>query len=317
MISASSARKVAQSDGLPLVSVGLPTFNRSRSLRRAIESVRTQDYPNLELVISDNASTDDSNALCEQYTALDRRIRYHRQPVNAGAHANFLAVLREARGRYFMWLGDDDSLSASYISRCASVLLNQPDVSLACGTARYLDGTVVAFEGVRMNLTGDSPRDRVLEFYRHVSDNGTFYGLMHRELLLKLPSSTWIGSDWSLIAAVAFKGKIVTLDDIVVSRARDGVSSDLRSLALKSGVPAHLSHRPYEAIAGHVLKDIVWQSPVFAELGVVTRLSIAVSVLRIFVNRFLKHEHPVLIWWNRLRFRLKLRTRVRRALGIG
>jgi glycosyltransferase involved in cell wall biosynthesis len=313
----SSTRRSAQSAELPLVSVGLPTFNRSRSLKRAIESVRVQDYPNLELVISDNASTDESRVVCEEYAASDKRIRYLRQPVNVGAHANFLTVLQESRGRYFMWLGDDDWLSASYLSRCASVLSTQPDVSLACGAARYLDGNVVAFEGVRMNLSGDSPRERVVEFYKHVSDNGTFYGLMRRDLLLKLPSAAWIGGDWSMIAAVALKGKIVTLDDIVVSRARDGVSSDLRSLALKSGVPARMSHRPYEAIAANVLKDILWQSSAFAELGLVSRLSIAGSVLRIFIDRFLKHEHPALIWWNRLRFKLKLRTRVKRALHIG
>jgi glycosyltransferase involved in cell wall biosynthesis len=313
----SSAGRNELPDNPPLVSVGLPTFNRARSLRRAIESVRAQDYPNLELIISDNGSTDDSQALCTKYAAADKRISYHRHAANLGAHANFLTVLEKARGRYFMWLGDDDWLSESYLSHCVAVLLARPDVTLACGTAKYFDGNELAFEGVRMNLVEDSPQERVLEYYRRVSDNGTFYGLMPRELLLQLPTGTSIGSDWLLIAAIALKGKIITLDDVVVSRARDGVSSDLRDLAIKSGVSARRSQRPYQAITGTVLRDIMWESPAFAKLGFLSRLSIASRVLRIFVDRFLNNEHPFLIWSNRLRFRLKLRTRVKRALRIG
>jgi glycosyltransferase involved in cell wall biosynthesis len=284
----------------PLVSVGLPTFNRARSLKRAIESVRAQDYPNFELVISDNSSTDDSQALCLKYAASDKRIRYHRQAVNVGVHANFATVLEKARGQYFMWLGDDDWLSESYLSRCANELLTRPEVSLACGTAKYFDGNELAFEGVRMTLVEDSPSERVVEYYRRVSDNGTFYGLMPRELLVQLPAGTSIGSDWLLIAAIALKGKVVTLDDIVVFRARDGVSSDLKALAIKSGVPARMSRRPYQAITRNVLKDIMWQSPAFAELAFLSRLSIASRVLRIFVDRFLTNEHPFLIWSNKL-----------------
>src|SRR5450432_1264962 len=234
-------------DKLPRVSVGLPTFNRATSLKRAIESVLAQDYPNLELVISDNASSDHTQAMCEQYATRDDRVRYIRQHSNRGALTNFQAVLDAAEGHYFMWLGDDDWLDDSYVTGCVKALLARPELSLVAGVARYFDGDRLVFEGVRMNLLQESPADRVTAFYEQVSDNGTFYGISRRALLIALPTSNRIGSDWFLIAALALKGKILTLDSVVVSRAHDGVSSDLGSLALTSGLSKRRAARPYQA----------------------------------------------------------------------
>lgn len=301
---------------VPLVSIGLPTFNRAKSLRRAIESVLAQDYVNLELVISDNSSSDETPTVCEEYRLRDSRVKYVHQRANCGAHSNFQTVLDEARGQYFMWLGDDDWLQESYVSRCVEILMARPEISLVCGVARYFDEDRLAFEGVRMELLQDSPTDRVLAFYRQVSDNGTFYGVAPRALLVALPIGKGIGSDWLLIASLALKGKIFTLDDVVVSRARDGVSADLQSLALKSGLSEREAERPYQGIARNVFRDIMFESPAFAELGAASRLAIACKVMLILYNRFIINEHPLAIWSNRVRYKLKLRTRIKRTLRI-
>jgi glycosyltransferase involved in cell wall biosynthesis len=301
---------------LPRVSVGLPTFNRATSLRRAIESVLAQDYPNLELVISDNASSDHTQAMCEKYASRDERVRYIRQHSNRGALTNFQAVLDAAEGHYFMWLGDDDWLDDSYVTGCVKTLLARPELSLVAGVARYFDGDRLVFEGVRMNLLQESPADRVTAFYEQVSDNGTFYGISRRALLIALPTGNRIGSDWILIASLALQGKILTLDDVVVSRAQDGVSSDLKSLALKSGLSKRKAERPYQAIARNTFSDIMRDSPAFAKLGLVTRMAIATKVMLIFYRRFIVNEHPWVIWSNNLRYKLKLRTRIKRTLRI-
>src|SRR6266576_1044088 len=124
-------------DSRPLVSVGLPTYNRAPGLKRAIESVLGQDYSNFELIISDNASTDETQRVCEECCARDQRIQYIRQPRNAGARANFLEVLRLARAEYFMWLADDDWLESSYLSCCTEQLIANPDFSMVAGTVNY------------------------------------------------------------------------------------------------------------------------------------------------------------------------------------
>ena len=114
----------------PSVSIGIPTYNRVRDLRRAIASATAQDYEDLEIFISDNASTDDTEPVCRSYVASDPRIRYVRQPVNRGATRNFQLALEGARGDFFMWLADDDWLDRSYISRCSEVLRADPECGL-------------------------------------------------------------------------------------------------------------------------------------------------------------------------------------------
>ena len=301
---------------LPLISVGLPTFNRAGSLERAIESVLAQDYANIELVISDNASSDDTQALCADCCGRDKRIKYIHQAVNRGAHANFLTVLNESHGEYFMWLGDDDWLHKSYISRCSEKLIARHDMSLVCGIAKYYDGDRLAFNGVRIDLLQDSPTERVLAFYRQVSDNGTFYGIVRRELLLANPMQKSLGSDWRLIAALALKGKILTLEDVIVLRSRDGVSANLKALAVDSGLSKREAEMPYQRIATDAFRDIAFASPTFAELGALARWSLACKVYLVCYHRFLVNENPLVIWANRVRYRLKLRTRLKRALRI-
>src|SRR5207247_7417863 len=112
---------------------GIPTFNRFEILKRAVESVLSQDYADLELVISDNASTDGTQAWCDDLARRDGRVRYIRQPLNLGSGANFAEVFRNARGRFYMVLGDDDWLDETYISRCSAVLLAHKDTAVVCG----------------------------------------------------------------------------------------------------------------------------------------------------------------------------------------
>src|ERR1700687_633000 len=106
----------------PLVSIGLPTYNRAVGLGRAIESVLAQDYRNIELIVSDNASTDETERLCTEYCRRDSRVRYLRQETNRGAISNFRAVVAHAQGEFFMWLGDDDWLDQGYLSECLRII---------------------------------------------------------------------------------------------------------------------------------------------------------------------------------------------------
>src|SRR4029078_4573899 len=102
----------------PLVSIGIPTYNRGSLLHRSIDSALNQDFENIEIVISDNASTDETPQVCLSYAAKDRRIKYIRQTTNLGPTTNFNEVLKHASGVFFMWLGDDDWIDTSYVRTC-------------------------------------------------------------------------------------------------------------------------------------------------------------------------------------------------------
>jgi len=99
----------------PLVSIGMPVYNGARYIREALDSLLGQTFTDFELIISDNASTDSTEAICREYAAKDQRIRYIRQSHNLGASGNFKFVLDQALGEYFMWAAHDDKWSSNYL----------------------------------------------------------------------------------------------------------------------------------------------------------------------------------------------------------
>ena len=86
----------------------MPVFNGEKFIKNAIDSILSQTFKNFELIISDNASTDSTSKICEEYALKDNRIRYFRQSQNFGAVKNFQFVLEQAKCEYFMWTAADD-----------------------------------------------------------------------------------------------------------------------------------------------------------------------------------------------------------------
>jgi glycosyltransferase involved in cell wall biosynthesis len=120
-----------------LVSIGIPVRNGARTLERAIKSVLAQDHEQLELVISDNASTDATDELCRDLASGDRRIVYHRHAQNVGLLNNFVHAIGMSRGTFFRWLGDDDQIAPRYISRCLQPFADDNRLVLVTSQIQY------------------------------------------------------------------------------------------------------------------------------------------------------------------------------------
>ena len=108
----------------PLLTIAIPTYNRACSLRELLSSVFDQlaAEPRVELIISDNASQDETAAVVEEYRQRGLRFRYIRNETNIGADANFLQCFEGARGKYVWIFGDDDVLVADALSVIATCL---------------------------------------------------------------------------------------------------------------------------------------------------------------------------------------------------
>ena len=107
---------------IPTVSIGLPVFNGEAYLKRALDSLLSQDFGAFELIISDNASTDGTEAICREYARRDRRIAYHRNASNLGATANYRRAFTFSRARFFKWALHDDECHPSLLRECLAVL---------------------------------------------------------------------------------------------------------------------------------------------------------------------------------------------------
>jgi len=90
------------------VSIGLPVYNAEKFIEKRIESILNQSFTDFELIISDNASTDNTSQICNEFSKKDGRIRYIRQPKNMGAILNYKFVLQQAHEKYFAWASADD-----------------------------------------------------------------------------------------------------------------------------------------------------------------------------------------------------------------
>lgn len=267
------------------VTVGIPTHNRAGSLERAVRSALAQDVSELEIIISDNASTDGTAALCDELAAADPRVRVVRHATDIGAEANFRSVLEAARSPLFMWLADDDWIDPGYVAACVAQLDAHPDHVVVCGRGRYYRGGEQVFVERPVNLLSGSASARVVGFYRTITLNGPFYGVIRREELLALPKRKAAGADWLIVAALAYRGKIRTLDNVSIHRSVEGTSVDESSLGRAYGLSRRQARHWYLVVATEVFANIRG-APTYDDMSRAARSVLALKAASLVVLRF-------------------------------
>ena len=261
---------------MTIVSVGIPTYNRAAKLARAAESVLRQTHGDIELVISDNASGDETERLCRELVARDARVRYLRAYANRGPTANFNTVIGEMRGEYVMLLSDDDWLEETYVERCLAALLGDPARRLVCGRAHYLDGGRTAHLGLLSSFDSPDPATRVLDYLRGVDENGLFYGLARADTLrAAAPLRNALGNDWLLVASILVQGHAITVETTQINRELGGTSADFGKLTATLGLPRAQARAPHLVMAWETLAEILWRGRAFRRLAPAARVRLA------------------------------------------
>ncbi len=115
------------------ITVGVPVYNGAAHLAQSLDCVLGQTFQDLEVLVFDNASTDDTADIVARYAERDPRVRYHRQPRNKGAVPNFGDLARAATSPYFLWRAADDLSDPNYIEALHRLLEAHPDKQLAVG----------------------------------------------------------------------------------------------------------------------------------------------------------------------------------------
>jgi glycosyltransferase involved in cell wall biosynthesis len=197
------------------VSVGLPVYNAECYLAQALDDLLVQTHTDLEIVISDNGSTDRTQEICEQYAAKDSRIRYLRHDRNRGLAWNHNEAVKNARGAYFRWYAYDDRLDPKCIEACAAVLDANPDVILAWPLTTVIDGAGEVSCQYRDDLPFDNstPTTRLRSLLGSETEETHLhmcypnYGVMRRDVLLRTHMhGTMPGADTVLLCELALRG---------------------------------------------------------------------------------------------------------------
>ena len=191
-------------------------FNAEQYLEQCLASILSQTYGDLEIIISDNASTDATEAICRRYAERDARIRYHRNSWNRGPTFNFRQVVLLSCGEYFLWAAHDDMFAPEYVDRCVAVLEKHRDVVLCYSKSIEIDEQGQPLERKEQIVAADAPypHQRFRELIRMDHNCETMFGVI-RAAVLKQTSihGDFPDSDRCMLAEVALYGRFVELPE--------------------------------------------------------------------------------------------------------
>ncbi len=218
----------------PRVSIGLPVFNGANYVGQALDSILRQTFEDFELIISDNASTDDTPAICQSYAARDRRIRYVRSDRNRGASPNWNHTFELASGDYFKWAAHDDVLHPEYLARTVAVMDAKPEVVLCQSLVEQIDAAGHPLSIYDSSLTGAGSPAAADRFATLVLQSHTcteLYGLIRRAALRRTRlHGAYHGGDRALLAELALCGRFVQIREPLL-QVRDHPGRYTRSVA--------------------------------------------------------------------------------------
>lgn len=196
----------------------MPVYNSEDFIKESIESILGQSLQDIELIISDNASTDATIDICREFATKDRRVRYYANPANIGVTENYNRVFHYAQGPYFKWASSNDVCAPDFIRRCVDVLDRRPDAVLCYPKTRLFDTEITCGEDYEDNL--DLQEEDPASRFEHLIDriysrlDNIMNGVIRTEVLQRTPlHKPFTGSDLSLMAELALFGKIIEVPE--------------------------------------------------------------------------------------------------------
>lgn len=193
----------------------MPLFNSARWVEDSVRSILEQDFRNIELIIVDNASLDDSWSICQRLASFDSRIRLYRNDQNIGANRNYALVLQKSIGQYFKWAAASDWCAPCFLSDCVGLLQKDEDVVLATGRTVLFSRSIE--DGVPYNddfsLLSDDASERFIKIVTSMRLNNLLNGVIRADVLKGLPVlGAFEGADNVLVAELGMHGKFQMLD---------------------------------------------------------------------------------------------------------
>lgn len=208
-----------QNNPSPRISIAVPVYNGQRYIRHTLDSILQQTCTDFELIITDNASTDDTEEICRQYAARDSRIRYHRSEKNLGISNNFRRGFELSRGEYFRWNAADDYIAPTFLEKCLHVLETDPQVVLAFVRTVIVDDDNRVIRNNDYDVMADLPNpatrfNRLMTVDHRHHGAHELWGLMRRADLARIPVyQQVVRSDSIMLARLALLGRFRRVEE--------------------------------------------------------------------------------------------------------
>lgn len=202
---------------VPRVTIGLPVRNGADFVSQAIESILAQSFREFELIISDNASTDNTEEICRRYMGQDERISYVRYDRNVGAARNHNRLLEMAHGEFFKWAAHDDLIAPEYLARCVEVLDRDGSVVVCHARTKEIDehGTVLK-EYPPLDVGSDKSSERFRQCVCVPHSQDVIFGVIRTDALRKTRLfGVYSSSDRVLLGELALLGRFYEVPEFL------------------------------------------------------------------------------------------------------
>ncbi len=220
----------------PAVSILLPVYNGEKYVTEAIKSALAQSFAKIELVITDNASTDRTSDICQAFAREDSRVKYSRSFSNRGLAWNHNHAFLKSAGDYVMWMGSDDVLDKDYVQSCKCRLDSDHSAVVCFTNSFHVNERGERKRHVTENDTINSARaserfGRIIQ-PEHWCD--AIFGLMRREALDETRlHGPYADSDRVLLAELALRGTFAFIPDYLYTRRVHSEGTTWKARALR------------------------------------------------------------------------------------
>lgn len=196
----------------PLVSLGIPVYNEEQHLEETLHSVVNQKYQNLEIILSDNASTDSTPSICKKFASADCRIKYSQSQLRIDQSENFNQVMKLAQGEYFAWVGGHDILEPDYVEICLKQMMQDSSIALCYSDMPFIDnqGNPLSIPPTRLDMRNiNEPTLRFIAVTLLMNRGEPIHALIRSQLLKQISLTKHsLFPDMIFLSELALKGKL-------------------------------------------------------------------------------------------------------------
>jgi glycosyltransferase involved in cell wall biosynthesis len=202
----------------PRVTIGVPVFNGQKYIRYTLESLVAQTFGDIEILVTDNCSTDSTPQIVAEYASRDPRVKYFRNETNIGPALNYNRSIELARGEYFKWNPADDVCAAEFIEKCVAVLDTDASAVLAYPRTNVIDTEGKVCYPYEYEIAFDDPRPhvrlgRIVNVNHKIHGAHELYGVVRTASLRKTPGfRTHVRGDSVLIARLLLLGRFIRVE---------------------------------------------------------------------------------------------------------
>jgi glycosyltransferase involved in cell wall biosynthesis len=274
---------------LPLVTIGIPTYNRPKELNIAIKSALAQRYKNLEIIISNNCSEDPKvEEVAQHYASQDSRIKYFYQNKNLGHGGNGQFLIDQAQGEYIFILCDDDWISENFIEECIKVFNSNSNCAMVYGRTKLYDADYKLIEETCFrNIESSDYIQRLFDYTQNAIHFRLATALFKTNQFKNIKDfkKNRFCEDQILMSKMLYFGSYIILPHITFHKLNNGSTKDLDSLKKNYNMSDLTCQNIYEKVNETILNAILFDDFYRDRLIESEKFKIAMEVHKLMVNK--------------------------------